>query len=179
MLFMITKLPGTDVISVFFCLVELDIKLFNSVSIICRTLSHVSYPFVQPLDIGTLYICGRKTEPRMKDYQSCFGMKVLVKLESVRLDYIDRDLALPGSPGSTESAQQPGLRKTSWSHRWHQHDPEVGERNYRPAVYLDLDLSDYWFFLDLFSPNWLGMPSPVAHEDVDALWSFSQGWSRR
>jgi hypothetical protein len=58
----------------------------------------------------------------------------------------------------------------SLSHHYLLHVLEADGKGFLQEVYLYLDLSDYWFFLDLFSRSWLETPSPAGDEDADACW---------
>lgn len=85
-------------------------------------------------------------------------MKVLRYCRQLSSNNHSVKLSLPGSLGSAESLPRPGSRMWSSSRRYHQPDLAAGERNSPPEVYLDLDLSGCWFFLDLFSQSRLEMP---------------------
>jgi hypothetical protein len=82
----IANFPGTNLVAVFLSLVELDVELRMSVSVLKLSFLIFAYPFVQSLRIGTLCIGRLKVKPRVKDYQSRFGVKVLAKKLSAELD---------------------------------------------------------------------------------------------
>jgi hypothetical protein len=65
----------------------------------------------------------------------------------------------------------------SSNHHHYPYGPEADGKSSPREGCLDLDLSDCWFFLGLFSPNWREMPLPAAGEDVDAL-CCPIGWKK-